>query len=186
MGAPGPIGPPGPPGEQGPLGLQGPVGPQGPAGPPAAPLAYGSFIDTTDQTNPVANLARAIRFNTTIDAQGVRMVDGSKITVDAAGVYNLQFSAEVFKTTAGLDTVDIWFAVNGVYEPLSNGRITVSDRNSASVASWDIMLPLGAQDYVELYWSSPDTTLLFPTVTGLTNPDRPGIPSVILTVQQVA
>jgi len=68
----------------------------------------------------------------------------------------------------------------------ANGRITVSDRNSASVASWDVMVSLGVGEYVELYWSSPDTTLLFPTVTGLTGPVRPGIPSLILTVQQVA
>lgn len=185
-GAPGAQGPVGPAGPIGPVGPTGSAGPQGPAGDPAPTLAYGAFIDTTDQANPVPNVARAVRFNTTVFSQGVRIVGGTKITVDAAGVYNLQFSAEVFKTDAGLDTVDIWFARNGVYEPMSNTRITVSDRNSASVASWDIMLSLGAGEYAELYWASADTGVFFPTVTGLTNPDRPGIPSLILTVQQVA
>ena len=149
-------------------------------------MAFGAFIDTTDQTNPVANVARPIRFNTAVFSQGVTVVDGTKITVAAAGVYNLQFSAEVFKTDTGVDTVDIWFARNGVYEPMSNTRITLSDRNSANVAAWDIMLQLGAGEYAEIYWSSPDTGILFPTVTALTNPDRPSIPSLILTVQQVA
>jgi len=170
----------------GPTGPTGPAGPQGPAGDPAPTLAYGAFIDTTDQTNPVPNVAQAMRFNTTVFAQGVRIVDGTKITVDTAGIYNLQFSAEVFKTDAGLDTVDIWFAVNGAYEPLSNTRITMTDRNSATAAAWDIMLSLGAGEYAEIFWASADTAVLFPTITALTNPDRPGIPSLILTVQQVA
>jgi len=148
--------------------------------------SFGTFIDTTTQTNPAPNIARTFSFNTTLVAQGVSIVDGTKITVDTVGVYNVQFSAEIIKTDAGLDTVDIWFSRNGSDEPSSNGRISVSDRNSSTVASWNIFVELSAGDYIEIKWSSADVDVSFPTITGLSNPTRPDIPSLILTVFQVA
>ncbi len=169
-------------GRAGPQGEQGLPGPQGE---PAPVLAYGSFIDTTTQTNPTPNVARPIRFNTTLESKGVSIVDDTRVTIEQAGQYNIQFSTQIIKSDGGLDTVDIWFSVNGVDVPLSNTRVTLSDRNNVTPASWDIILELGAGDYVELYWSSADTAISFPTITGITNPVRPDIPSLILTVQQV-
>ena len=183
QGAPGDCGPAGPTGATGP---QGPTGPAGPAGPAATPLAHATFLDTTTQSNPTPNVARAITFNTTVFADHIRIVDGSKITVDTAGVFNVQFSAEVIKADAGVDTVDIWFVRNGTPEPSSNTRITLSDRNSSTVAAWNLLFDLNAGDYIELFWSSSDTAISFPTITGLTDPIRPDIPSLILTVIQVA
>ena len=125
-------------------------------------------------------------FDTTVFADRIRVVDGSRITVDIPGVFNVQFSAEVIKTDAGVDTIDIWFGRNGASEPSSNTRITLSDRNSSTVAAWNLLVELNAGDYIELYCSSADTAISFPTITGLTDPVRPDIPSLILTVIQVA
>lgn len=148
-------------------------------------MAYGAFIDTTDHANPVANTARPIRFDTTIHSEGVSVVDGTRITVEQAGTYDVQFSAQIVKTDVGIDTVDIWFARNGIYEPYSTTRVTLNERNNINVASWNLFVELGAGEYAELYWSSADTGLSFATLTGLTDPDRPSIPSLILTVDQV-
>jgi hypothetical protein len=148
-------------------------------------MAYGAFIDTTDQTNPTPNIAQPIRFDTTVFASGVTMVDGTRITVDSAGIYDIQLSAQIIKIDAGTDTVDIWFSRNGVFEPFSTTRITIDERNSANVATWNTFLELGTGEYAEFYWSSPDTTLSFPTITAVTGPDRPAIPSLTLTVEQV-
>jgi hypothetical protein len=148
-------------------------------------MAYGAFIDTTDQTNPTPNIARPIRFDTTVFASGVTIVDGTRIAVDSAGICDIQFSAQIIKAAAGVDTVDIWFSRNGVFEPFSTTRITMDERNNANVAAWNTFLELGAGEYAELYWSSPDTPLSFPTITAVTGPDRPAIPSLILTVEQV-
>ena len=125
-------------------------------------------------------------FDTTVFADRIRVVDGSRITVDTPGVFNVQFSAEVIKTDAGVDTIAIWFGRNGAPEPSSNTRITLSDRNSSTVAAWNLLVELNAGDYIELFWSSADTAISFPTITGLTDPVRPDIPSLILTVIQVA
>ena len=164
----------------------GATGPQGPSGAAAPPLAHGTFLDTTTQSNPVPNVARSFAFDTTLLSRGVRIEDDTKITVDTGGVYNVQFSAEIIKTDAGVDTVDIWFARNGIGVPMSNGRITVSDRNSSTVASWNLLIELSAEDFLEIRWSSADPDISFPTITGLTDPIRPDIPSLILTVIQVA
>jgi hypothetical protein len=55
-----------------------------------------------------------------------------------------------------------------------------------SVAAWNFVLDLAANNYVQLMWSSPDSAMrLFSQPTQIA-PVRPGIPSLIVTVTQVA
>jgi len=79
--------------------------------------SYGSFYDTTTQTN-VAGTARSMSLNTTDITNGVS-VSGSTnpfntyIKVANAGVYDIQFSAQVDKTDSGTDEIWIWIRKNG-------------------------------------------------------------------------
>lgn len=146
---------------------------------------FGAFIDTTTQSNPVANVARPITFDTTLDADGVSISAGSKIVVDTTGLYNVQFSAEVTKSDSGIDYVDIWFVLNGDAIPWSNTRLTLSDKNDSVVAAWNYILTMSPTDELQLFWASADTSISIPSITGLTNPVRPDIPSLILTVYRM-
>ncbi len=179
----GPQGPPGTPGSPGIPGVTGATGPQG----PAWESSYGSFYDTTTQTNPTPNVARVMTLNTTSSADGIEVVDFSKVTFTTTGVYNLQFSAQIQKSDPGTDTIDIWLSKNGQNVPDSNGQLvlTQSGVDSRTVAAWNFMFDAMAGDYVELMWSSADTNISVLSLIGQSNPQRPATPSLILTVSQI-
>lgn len=196
VGTQGPAGAAGPQGNQGPAGPQGNPGPTGSAGPPGptgpAFTGYvGSFYDTTTQTNPVASVARPMTMNEVTDGQngaiarGVSVVSGSRITLAHAGIYNIQFSAQVDKTDVGNDDIDIWLSKNGQNVSWTNTTQTlVGTTTEKYVAAWNFVVTAAAGDYFEIMWSSADTGMRILSQVALTGPDRPGIPSVIVTVTQ--
>jgi hypothetical protein len=146
---------------------------------------YGIFYDTTTQLNTAINTALPMSINTTVDSFGVNLVDGSKITVDNYGIYNVQFSAQFSKTTGTDHDVDIWFQLNGSPMLYSNTKITLFGSNSKSVPAWNFMTPLDVGDELQIMWSSSFATMEILSQGPQSNPDRPAIPSIILTVQLV-
>jgi hypothetical protein len=184
-GATGPQGPKGDTGEKGSTGntgLTGPVGPSGPSG--TLSLGYGSFYDTSFQSNPVANVIRTVRYNSTDISNGVSIVDGTKIKVTNTGIYNIQFSIQVYKTDGGADTVDFWLSKNNNSVSDTNTRVTLFNVDHYTISAWNYVVSANAGDEYELKWSSADTNLSLYTSGPFTNPTRPRIPSVILTVVQ--
>jgi len=184
-GATGPQGPKGDTGEKGSTGntgLTGPVGPSGPSG--TLSLGYGSFYDTSFQSNPVADVIRTVRYNSTDISNGVSIVDGTKIKVTNTGIYNIQFSIQVYKTDGGADTVDFWLSKNNNSVSDTNTRVTLFNVDHYTISAWNYVVSANAGDEYELKWSSADTSLSLYTSGPFTNPTRPRIPSVILTVVQ--
>jgi hypothetical protein len=173
----GPIGP------SGPTGAIGPIGPSGPSG--TTQLTYGSFYDTTIQSNPVANVVRTVKYNSVSESDGVSIEDGYKIKISKTGVYNIQFSIQVYKDDTGSDTIDFWFAKNDNNLPDTNTRLTLVDRYFYSVAAWNFVTSANAGDEFELRWASADTSASLYTSGPFTTPTRPRIPSVIMTVTQI-
>ena len=142
---------------------------------------YGSFYDTTTQTAAAINTAYAITFNTTDLSYGVtRGSPTSRIYVDRPNVYNVQFSAQLDKTTGGVGLVWIWLRKNGVNVPDSAGQIRIQGNNAELVAAWNYLVQLNAGDYIEIMWEVDDTSvqILYDPATAV----HPAIPSVILTV----
>ena len=181
------IGNTGPAGASGGSGSTGAQGPQGIQGIPGTMSAYyGNFYSTAVQTNPAASAVNAMTFNGTPDAVGVTIVDTSNIRVTNAGVYNLQFSAQLNKTDSGSDSIDIWLAKNGKNVAWSNTRTWLVGNDAKQVAAWNFVITLAAGDYVQLYWSSADTDVRLFAEPVSSTPTRPGIPSVIATITQVA
>jgi hypothetical protein len=126
--------------------------------------------------------------NTDSDSNGVSIVSNSQLTFAYAGVYDIQFSAQVDRISgSGTDTIDIWFRKNGTDISNSNTVITVSGGAAAAktVAAWNYMVELNANDYIELMWRTSDTRLELIADAAGTNPTRPAIPSIILTASQV-
>jgi hypothetical protein len=150
--------------------------------------SYGSFYDTTTQTNPVANTPRSMSLNTTDITNGVS-VSGSTnpfntyIKTQNAGVYNLQFSAQVEKTDSGTDEIVIWLRKNGTDLTDTATTITLSGNNAKQVAAWNWFVTSAANDYYQIIWISADTgmRLLAEAISGT----HPGIPSVIVTANRV-
>jgi len=155
----------------------------GPTGAGGALGIYGSFYDTTTQINTGGNTGYAMRYNSTLEANGITIVDQSKITFYGAGVFNIQFSAQFAKADSGTDYVDVWLRQNGTNVPNSNTRLRSTGNDDQFVASWNFMQTVNINDYLELMWLSADTDISILANTGTSI--VPGIPSVILTVQQV-
>lgn len=150
-----------------------------------SPTPHASYYDTTTQTNPVANTVNLMTYNSLISQyQITRGVPTSKVFVNQTGVYNFQFSAQLDKTGGSASDVYIWPRVNGVNVPDSATKIVIDGPNAEIVPAWNFVLTLGAGDYFELAWQSPDTNVVVAAVAASGN--IPAIPSVILTVTWVS
>ena len=147
---------------------------------------YGNFLSTITQTNAGATAANAITYNTTDLTSGVSVVSTSRITVANAGIYNIEFSAQLQKSSGGDDQVDIWLSKNGTNVANSNTTIMMHSNPGYEVAAWNFLVQANAADYYELYWSSADTTATIHAASAGTSPTRPAIPSVILSVTQIS
>lgn len=150
--------------------------------------SYGSWSDSTDQTGSTTAGA-VITFNTQDIADSITLVDNSKFTVPNTGIYDLQFSAQLKNTDNAQHEATIWFKVNGSDLANSATIVTIPARKSASifgyaVAAWNLFFSLNSNDYVEIYWlkSNAAVTLEHLPSTAL----HPAIPSIILSIQQVA
>ena len=149
--------------------------------------SYGSFYSTQTQTN-VAGTARSMSLNTTDITNGVS-VSGSTnpfntyIKTENAGVYDIQFSAQVDKTDSGTDEIWIWLRKNGTDLTDTATSVQLTGNGAHYVAAWNFFVNSAANDYYQLMWYSPDgnVRLHAEPAFGVV----PGIPSLIVTVNRV-
>ena len=116
----------------------------------------------------------------TVTSTTINATKASRVQVTAAGVYNVQFSAQLDKTAGGTGLTYIWLRKNGVDVPDSAGQTRIQGNNAELLAAWNWLINLAANDYIELMWSGDDTSIIL-LATAAAAP-VPGIPSVILTV----
>ena len=154
----------------------------------------GSFYDTTDQT-ATANTATIITINSTDtpNTNGISIVDGSKITVVYAGVYNLQFSIQFQNTDNAIQDMSIWLRQNGTDLVGSNGLVSIPARKSASageeaheIIGWNYFVTMAAGDYIQLYWATTNTAVTIQAYPAGTSPTRPSTSSVVATMTFVS
>jgi hypothetical protein len=150
--------------------------------------SYGSFYDTTTQTNPVINVNRSMSLDTTGNSNGVS-ISGSTDPYDTyikfqnPGVYDLQFSAQIEKTSSGnTSIVYIWLRKNGIDLVQTNTIVELS-QNGKAVAAWNWFLNVAPNDYYQIMWAADrtDVQLAAVSIPSL----GPSIPSVIATVSRI-
>lgn len=153
---------------------------------------YGVFSDTATKTPAAIYTPYAITFNTTDLANGFsRGSPTSRIVSSASGLFNIQFSAQVSSSSASAKKIWIWPRKNGTDVPNSNSEATIDANGGASVLSWNFVLSLNANDYIELMYATDDTNVQIVAVAAQTGANgtstfaRPAVPSIILTVTQV-
>lgn len=145
---------------------------------------YLSAYDTTNQ-NQSGNNGTPLKYNTTEISSGISIVSDSRITFSKAGIYNIAFSAQVFKSDSGTDIVTMWLRKNGTNVANSNTEVVLVGNDGRSVAAWNFLVSAESNDYFEIVWFSADLNVFMDAVSNLTSPLRPDIPSVILTVWQI-
>jgi hypothetical protein len=166
--------------------VSGITGPTGPTGGGGALGYWGSFWSTSSQTAAATNTAYAMTLNNTDpNSSGVSVVSSSQILFGFAGVYDLQFSAQLHNNGGGGsgDIVNIWLRKNGSNVADTDTKLSVPTNNPYLVAAWNFVLKLNAGDYLELVWATANTSigLDYAAAGGI----NPAIPSVIVTATQV-
>jgi hypothetical protein len=149
--------------------------------------SYGSFYSTQTQTN-VASTARSMSLNTTDISNGVSISGSTNpfntyIKVENAGVYDIQFSAQIDKTDSGTDEMWIWIRRNGIDLTDTATAVTLTGNNTQYVAAWNWFVNAVANDYYQLMWYSPDANVRLHAEAGFGV--VPGIPSLIVTANRV-
>lgn len=151
-------------------------------------VPYGAFSSDQDQT-ATANTATLMTLNTTDFASSVS-ITSSKITVDYPGIYNLQFSAQFANTDTAFQDVYIWLRQNGVDITGSTGFVSVPNRHAGtdghSIIGWNYFLSMAADDYVEIYWSVPNTAVTIQHLAASGTPTKPSTQSVVATMSFVS
>ena len=151
-------------------------------------VPYGAFSSDQDQTT-TANTATLMTLNTTDFTNGVT-ISTSKITVAAAGIYNLQFSAQFSNTDTAFQDVYIWLRQNGADITGSTGFISVPNRHAGTdghtIIGWNYFLSMAATDYVEIYWSVPNTAVTIQHLAASGTPTKPSTQSVVATMSFVS
>lgn len=127
----------------------------------------------------------------TVSSTTITGTVASKIYVDTAGAYNIQFSLQLTNTdTANEYETDVWLKYNGADLPNSNSVATVpkkhSGLNGQTILSLNYFLEMKDGDYFELAWHAHGSTVFIETIPAGTSPTRPAAPSAILTVNYVS
>jgi hypothetical protein len=152
--------------------------------------SYGFFYDTITQTALLTNTGYPIKLRK-IDTEltnNILIENESKIKVLNKGKYNLQFSAQLDRSSGTATCyVSIWLRKNGIDIPNTATDVTIQGGTSvaATVAAWNFFINLNANEYIELVWSTDNTTAQIQYSPIEVGKPRPAIPSMILSMQQI-
>jgi hypothetical protein len=150
-------------------------------------LAYGSFFDTTTQSGS-SNTAYAIKHNTTDFAHGI-LITGSlneKFYIASAGVYSLIATIQFVHGSGGNAIITSWIRINGTNLANSGTDLDLKGNGSKDLYAINYFLNLKQGDLVELMWSATDSDITLAYTSVRSAPNRPAVPSVITTLQQIA
>lgn len=142
---------------------------------------YGAFYDTTTQVAATINTATAITLNTTDISSGVYLgTPTSRIYADTKGIYNVQTSIQLDKTSGGTGEFFIWFRKNGVDIPNSCSQVRIQGNNAEVFTSLNYFIRLNYLDYVQIMYAVTDLSVELKTFPATAF--SPAIPSIIVTV----
>lgn len=146
----------------------------------------GLFFSTTDQPIAVANVGQPIDFPIEYLNNAVRVNSGaeSQVYVGIGGIYNFQFSGQLFSGSASSKQVYIWIARNGTKIGYSTHQYTVAGLGNHLNISWNFNIDLGDGEYIEMQWACDDVNMKLESAAATAL--HPGIPSAVIAVNFIA
>jgi hypothetical protein len=152
-------------------------------------VPYGAFSSNLTQTT-TANTATLMTMNTTDFSSNVTL-NSSNITVEYAGIYNLQFSAQLENSANQPEDVYIWLKQNGTDIQGSTGVVGLAARKnpgdpSHDIKGWNYFLSMNARDNVSIHWSATQNTVTIPFYAASGSPTKPSTQSVVTTLTFVS
>jgi hypothetical protein len=102
----------------------------------------------------------------------------------------LQWSGQFVNLAAAIHEISVWLRKNGTDVVGSTGQVSVNAKHGAfdggAIVSWNYLVSLNANDYVELWYSTPDVDAYLTSYVAGTSPTRPATASVIATLTFVS
>lgn len=110
-------------------------------------------------------------------------VNPSRVTVQVTGTYLVTFSAQLHGASAD---IDIWLRQNGADVARTNSRSSLQNSGDYRILTVTFIVPAVVNDYFELVQSSTNISAGLFAVSAGTNPTRPSIPSIIITINKIS
>jgi hypothetical protein len=141
--------------------------------------SFGSFEDTTTQTNAGTTSVNIVTFSGTSQSNGISVVSSSRITYANSGNYLINFLGQFFFSGGASNyNITVWLRKNGTDLPGSSYTFTTtSSQGAQTLANLEDIITVNAGDYIEIcWWAAASGVTLSPTSIG-SNPTRPASPS---------
>ena len=151
----------------------------------------GAAITEAQGSGGVGAIGKVL-FNNTDYSNGVSTdtTDQTKIVFTNAGLYNLQFSAQLLNFTTSEDNATIWFRLNGVDVAASASIEQVNAKHGSSpgarICTVNFFQQVVPNDYVQLAWTSDTGNTVLASFPAGTSPVHPLSPGVIFTASFVS
>ena len=151
---------------------------------------YGSFYDTAKQAASAVSSATAVKFSYEGLVSNISVLPNTsgqltKITVLHAGVFSVHYAIQVIKADVGVDEVSIWIRRNGSAYLNTNTNFTISGSGIKNLLTGNYLVDLGANDYIELYFSVKNISSAATGTTAQASPSRPATPSAYIILNRV-
>jgi len=151
---------------------------------------YGSFYDTSKQAASAVSSATAIKFSYDGLLNNITVMPNTsglptKITVLHAGVYSVHYAIQIIKADVGVDEASVWIRRNGSAYLNTNTNFIISGSGIKNVLTRNYLVDLGANDYIELYFSVKNISSAVTGTSVQTSPSRPATPSAYIILNKV-
>jgi len=158
-------------------------------------MPHAMLMSDQDQMSAGTTVANQLKFDTPVILQGIEVkgINNDEVHFDKAGQYLVSFSIQVTNRSNAEQLFEVWAGFNGQNYPLSNTRYDIPPRKSSSV--WAHIVPAITgiftvtdpdNDYLTIKWWASSTDVFLQYYPAQTSPDRPEIPSIIMTINFVS
>ena len=165
----------------------------GPNGAAYLQTPHAMLMSDQDQTSAGITSANTLTYNQPVITQGIRVENTDEIWFEQPGQYLVTFTLQVTNRSNAVQEFEVWAGFNGSNYPLSNTRFDIPERKSATV--WAHVVPAitgiftvtnPATEYLTIRWWASSVDVFLEYYPPNTNPTRPAIPPVIMTINCIS
>lgn len=151
------------------------------------------LMSDQDQANAGVTSENLVTYNIPVIQEAIEVRNSHEIWFTYPGQYLVTFSLMFTNRGNSAQEIEVWAKYSANNYPLSNTRIDIAARKSISVWAHAVATITGIftvddpdNDYLAIAWWSDGADVFLEHYPAGTNPTRPAIPSVILTVNFVS
>ena len=165
----------------------------GPNGAAYLQAPHAMLMSDQDQTSAGITSANTLTYNQPVITQGVEVRNGGEIWFEQPGQYLVTFTLQVTNRSNAVQEFEVWAGFNGSNYPLSNTRFDIPARKSSDI--WAHVVPAitgiftvsdPSAEYLTIKWWASSVDVFLEHYAANTNPTRPAIPSVIMTINCIS